>query len=165
MELKPYQWWPYEWVTGVIAPISGVITLLLTSRSGPALYKNTIQIPNLLIGILNLKSFVRNWFCCAGRDSEKNLRFDIANKQQKCQWNGVQVTSCLVSNLFKTYHHFAMFCRSQSSYWLRKKYGREMEEPSLGYFHLFGGLSTLPKFMGRKTQESILGCPWHLVTT
>ena len=101
MELKPYQWWPYEWVTGVIAPISGVITLLLTSRSGPALYKNTIQIPNLLIGILNLKSFVRNWFCCAGRDSEKNLKFDIANKQQKCQWNGVQVTSCLVSNCSK----------------------------------------------------------------
>ena len=33
---KPYKW-PYHWVTGVISPISGVITILITGR-GPTLY-------------------------------------------------------------------------------------------------------------------------------
>ena len=33
MELTPKKW-PYKWVTGVITPISGVITLLITGR-GP----------------------------------------------------------------------------------------------------------------------------------
>ena len=28
---NPYKW-PYNWVTGVITPISGVITLLITGR-------------------------------------------------------------------------------------------------------------------------------------
>ena len=29
--------WPYNWVTGVITPITGVITILITG-SGPILY-------------------------------------------------------------------------------------------------------------------------------
>ena len=33
---NPYKW-PYKWVTGVITPISGVITILITGR-GPTLY-------------------------------------------------------------------------------------------------------------------------------
>ena len=33
---NPYKW-PYKWITGVITPISGVITLLITGR-GPTLY-------------------------------------------------------------------------------------------------------------------------------
>ncbi len=33
---NPYKW-PYKWVTGVITPISEVITLLITGR-GPTLY-------------------------------------------------------------------------------------------------------------------------------
>ena len=32
---NPYKW-PYKWVTGVITPISGVITILITGR-GPTL--------------------------------------------------------------------------------------------------------------------------------
>ena len=31
---NPYKW-PYKWVTGVITPISGVITLLITGDRGP----------------------------------------------------------------------------------------------------------------------------------
>ena len=38
MELyNPYKW-PYNWVNGVITPISGVITLLITG-TGPTLYQ------------------------------------------------------------------------------------------------------------------------------
>ena len=33
---NPYKW-PYKWVTGVIIPINGVITLLITGW-GPTLY-------------------------------------------------------------------------------------------------------------------------------
>ncbi len=67
-----YKWseitpiWHYKWVTGVVTPVSGVITLLITGR-GPTLYhpdiidkhslKRTVRLPFKIIGRACPKSF------------------------------------------------------------------------------------------------------------
>ena len=53
---NPYKW-PYKWVTGVITPISEVITLLITGR-GPTLYPlYEVYMGFIIRGIYHPKGF------------------------------------------------------------------------------------------------------------
>ena len=43
---NPYKW-PYKWVTGVITPISEVITLLITGRGPTLLQRVKLRVPDV----------------------------------------------------------------------------------------------------------------------
>ena len=80
---KPYKW-PYKWVTGVITPLSGVITRLMTGR-GPSMH--IFPIVQILIALyqhfISLAS--RSNFT---RKHPSNGRWSVGTREmrQGCQW-------------------------------------------------------------------------------